>query len=71
MPDERETDRAGLAWQTEIWNRMSQIYERETDQRFAPVVELNSASARLPAANCSRACKRYSGRSMLPTTSAR
>ena len=32
-------DREGLAWQTGVWNRIADIYPREIDQRFAPVVE--------------------------------
>ncbi|HSF05036.1 MAG TPA: methyltransferase domain-containing protein [Methylomirabilota bacterium] len=31
-------DREALAWQTGIWNRISDIYVSEIDQRFAPVV---------------------------------
>ena len=30
---------AGLAWQVGVWDRMSQLYTREIDRRFAPVVE--------------------------------
>jgi len=33
-----DQDREGLAWQTGVWNRISDIYLREIDQRFAPVV---------------------------------
>src|SRR5262245_36744509 len=36
---EPEREREGLAWQTDVWNRMSQVYQREIDQRFAPVIE--------------------------------
>jgi len=32
-------EREGLAWQAGVWNRMSDLYLREIDQRFAPVVE--------------------------------
>jgi SAM-dependent methyltransferase len=32
-------DREALGWQTGIWNRMSDIYVREIDRRFVPVVE--------------------------------
>lgn len=32
-------DREVLAWQTGVWNRISEIYLREIDQRFAPVVD--------------------------------
>ena len=31
-------DREGLARQIGVWNRISDIYLREIDQRFAPVV---------------------------------
>src|SRR3954463_6173747 len=41
--------RAGLAWQTGVWDRMSAIYLREIDQRFAPVVEATLARAALGA----------------------
>ena len=33
-----DQDREGLAWQTGVWNRISDIYLQEIDQRFAPVV---------------------------------
>ena len=36
---EGELDRAGLAWQTSVWDRMSDVYVREVDRRFVPVVE--------------------------------
>ena len=29
----------GLAWQTGIWDRMSEVYPREIDPRLAPVVD--------------------------------
>ena len=45
MDDER--DREGLAWQTRVWDRMSNIYLREIDRRFVPVVENVLARARL------------------------
>lgn len=32
-------DREALAWQTGVWDRISEIYVREIDRRFAPVVE--------------------------------
>ena len=32
-------DRKGLAWQVSVWDRISQIYFREVDTRFAQVVE--------------------------------
>lgn len=28
-----------LAWQQDVWDQMSQVYEREIDPRFAPIVE--------------------------------
>jgi SAM-dependent methyltransferase len=42
-----DQDREGLAWQTGVWNRISEIYLREIDQRFAPVVEAVIARADL------------------------
>lgn len=46
-----ETDqaRAGLAWQIGVWNRISDVYLREIDRRFAPVVEHVIARASLTA----------------------
>src|SRR5580765_8565039 len=32
-------EREGLAWQTAVWNRISNTYLREIDRRFAPVVD--------------------------------
>jgi SAM-dependent methyltransferase len=32
-------DREALAWQTAVWDRISDIYVREIDRRFVPVVE--------------------------------
>ena len=40
-------ERDGLAWQTGVWNRISDIYLREIDQRFAPVVDAVIARAAL------------------------
>ncbi len=34
-----DQERDALAWQTGVWNRMSDTYFREIDQRFAPVVD--------------------------------
>ena len=31
-------DGAGLAWQTGVWDRISQLYRDEIDPRFAPVI---------------------------------
>ena len=36
---ESDQEREGLAWQTGVWNRISDVYLREIDRRFAPVVE--------------------------------
>jgi SAM-dependent methyltransferase len=30
---------AGLTWQTGVWNRMSDVYQQEVDERFVPVIE--------------------------------
>src|SRR5450432_1022980 len=38
MVDPKE-EREGLAWQTSVWDRMSDVYVREIDRRFEPVVE--------------------------------
>ncbi len=46
---EPEGDREGLDWQIGVWNRISEIYLREIDQRFAPVAEAVIARARLTA----------------------
>ena len=34
-----EAERQGLQWQVGVWNRISQLYLREVDARFGPVVE--------------------------------
>src|SRR5262245_47894126 len=41
-------EREGLAWQTGVWNRISNVYLREIDRRFEPVVDalLGRASLR-------------------------
>ena len=36
---ESKQQRDAIAWQTGVWNRMSDVYGREIDQRFAPVVD--------------------------------
>src|SRR5690242_11185523 len=41
------TEEQGLAWQTGVWDRMSEIYLREIDQRFAGVVDAVIARAAL------------------------
>jgi SAM-dependent methyltransferase len=40
-------EQAGLAWQVGVWNRMSDVYLREIDRRFEPVVDGVIARARL------------------------
>lgn len=40
-------DREGLVWQIGVWDRISQIYLREIDKRFEPVVEQLIARAAL------------------------
>ncbi len=35
----RESDGEGLAWQTGVWDKMSNLYLEEVDQRFVPVIE--------------------------------
>src|SRR5262245_8063339 len=47
MHTETDQDQAGLTWQTEVWNRMSQIYQLEIDRRFVPVIEQVIARADL------------------------
>jgi ubiquinone/menaquinone biosynthesis C-methylase UbiE len=44
---EYDSYQAGLAWQTEIWNRLSDVYLREIDRRFVPVIEQVIARAGL------------------------
>jgi SAM-dependent methyltransferase len=34
-----DQEQAGMAWQLGVWNRIADIYVRQIDQRFAPVVE--------------------------------
>ena len=48
--DERDpvADRAGLAWQTGVWDQISQIYLQEIDKRFVPAVEQLVARAAQP-----------------------
>jgi SAM-dependent methyltransferase len=36
---EPDQEQAGMAWQLGVWNRIADIYVRQIDQRFAPVVE--------------------------------
>lgn len=35
----RDSDAEGLAWQTGIWDKISNLYLEEVDQRFVPVIE--------------------------------
>jgi len=49
MAEDVSKDREGLAWQIGVWDRMSQIYLREVDKRFIPVVEQVIARATLQA----------------------
>jgi SAM-dependent methyltransferase len=46
---EADQERAGLEWQTGVWNRISDIYLREIDPRFAPVVASVIARVKLAA----------------------
>ena len=46
---EPEGDREALEWQIGVWNRISSVYFREIDQRFAPVVEAVIERTRLTA----------------------
>jgi SAM-dependent methyltransferase len=47
MSQPSERDREGFAWQRGIWGRYPEIYRREVDRRFAPVVEQVIARAAL------------------------
>lgn len=44
---EANSDRQGLEWQIGVWDRISHLYLREIDPRFAPVVENVIARGRL------------------------
>ena len=44
---DHDLERQGLAWQTGVWDQMSDVYAREIDQRFAPVVAAVLARANL------------------------
>jgi SAM-dependent methyltransferase len=35
----RSSDEKGLAWQTGVWDKISDLYLEEVDQRFVPVIE--------------------------------
>src|SRR5437764_1191322 len=35
----RDRDREGMTWQRGIWDRYPEIYQREVDKRFVPVVQ--------------------------------
>jgi SAM-dependent methyltransferase len=39
MSQSAEHDREGVAWQRAVWGRYPEIYQREVDPRFVPVVE--------------------------------
>lgn len=41
------SEQEGLAWQTGVWDRISNVYQREIDKRFAPVVHGVVARGRL------------------------
>ena len=47
MAEDASNHREGLAWQTGVWDQMSQVYLGEIDKRFAPVVEHVIARATL------------------------
>jgi SAM-dependent methyltransferase len=47
MSQSPERDHEGLAWQLGIWDQVPQLYAREVDKRFAPVVEQVIARAAL------------------------
>ena len=34
-----ETEQEAISWQSGVWDRISDLYEREIDRRFAPVVK--------------------------------
>jgi SAM-dependent methyltransferase len=40
-------ERDALAWQLDVWNRMAEVYPREIDHRFVPVVDAVLARAAL------------------------
>lgn len=42
-----DVQREAFTWQTGVWDRISQLYEREIDSRFEPVVEGCITRARL------------------------
>ncbi len=35
----RDSNEEGLAWQTGIWDKISNLYLEEVDQRFVPIIE--------------------------------
>lgn len=49
MTTETDASREGLAWQTSVWDRIADIYAREIDIRFAPVVDETLKRAELSA----------------------
>ncbi|MEJ2152846.1 MAG: methyltransferase type 11, partial [Gemmatimonadota bacterium] len=36
---EEDSTREGLAWQVDVWDRLSEVYPSEIDSRFIPVVD--------------------------------
>ena len=44
---EPDREQGGLAWQIGVWNRMSEVYQREIDRRFESVVDAVIARAAL------------------------
>ncbi len=34
-----DSDNEGLAWQTGVWDKMSDVYQEDVDHRFVPVVD--------------------------------
>ena len=39
MSTDSDPNRAALAWQTGVWDRMTAVYPNEIDPRFAPVID--------------------------------
>lgn len=49
MVAQSKGDHGAFAWQVGVWDRMSDVYVREIDRRFAPVVDGLMARARVSA----------------------
>lgn len=47
-----DQEQEGLQWQRGVWNRISDIYQREIDMRFVPVVESVIARGALKSGQC-------------------